>query len=89
VLGFTGGEIPVVKVNRLLLNNVDVVGVGWGALAYTTPDFMQEQWQEILPMIQFGALDPVLGAKYPLESGAVGVLDLQERRATGKVLLLP
>ncbi|MET0799360.1 MAG: NADPH:quinone oxidoreductase family protein, partial [Rhodococcus sp. (in: high G+C Gram-positive bacteria)] len=27
VLGFTGGEIPTVKVNRLLLNNVDVVGV--------------------------------------------------------------
>ena len=31
VLGFTGGEIPTVKVNRLLLNNVEVVGVGWGA----------------------------------------------------------
>ena len=31
VVGFTGGEIPTVKVNRLLLNNIDVVGVGWGA----------------------------------------------------------
>ncbi len=31
VVGFTGGEIPTVKVNRLLLNNVDVIGVGWGA----------------------------------------------------------
>ncbi|MCY0610802.1 zinc-binding dehydrogenase, partial [Klebsiella pneumoniae] len=31
VIGFTGGEIPTVKVNRLLLNNNDVVGVGWGA----------------------------------------------------------
>ena len=31
VIGFTGGEIPTVKVNRLLLNNVDAVGVGWGA----------------------------------------------------------
>ena len=30
VVGFTGGEIPTVKVNRLL-NNIDVVGVGWGA----------------------------------------------------------
>ncbi|HTY28876.1 MAG TPA: NADPH:quinone oxidoreductase family protein, partial [Mycobacterium sp.] len=28
VVGFTGGEIPTVKVNRLLLNNIDVVGVG-------------------------------------------------------------
>src|ERR1700754_4492544 len=30
VVGFTGGEIPTVKVNRLLLNHVDVVGGGWG-----------------------------------------------------------
>jgi len=28
VIGFTAGDIPVVKVNRLLLNNVSVVGVG-------------------------------------------------------------
>src|SRR3954469_5506777 len=28
VVGFTGGSIPEVKVNRLLLNNVEVVGAG-------------------------------------------------------------
>ena len=38
VIGFTGGEIPTVKVNRLLLNNIDVVGVGWGAWAGTHPE---------------------------------------------------
>ena len=37
VIGFTGGEIPTVKVNRLLLNNIDVVGVGWGAWAGHAP----------------------------------------------------
>ena len=31
VIGFTAGSIPEVKVNRLLLSNIDVVGVGWGA----------------------------------------------------------
>lgn len=31
VVGFTGGEIPTVKVNRLSLNNIDVAGVAWGA----------------------------------------------------------
>ena len=30
VVGFTGGSIPEVKVNRLLLNNTEVVGAGWG-----------------------------------------------------------
>ena len=38
VIGFTGGDIPTVKVNRLLLNNIDVVGVGWGAWAGTHPN---------------------------------------------------
>ena len=40
VIGFTGGDIPTVKVNRLLLNNVDAVGVGWGAWAVTHPGYL-------------------------------------------------
>lgn len=44
VIGFTGGEIPTVKVNRLLLNNIDVVGVGWGAWSLTHPDALAQQW---------------------------------------------
>jgi NADPH2:quinone reductase len=30
VVGFTGGSIPEVKVNRLLLGNTEIVGAGWG-----------------------------------------------------------
>ena len=38
VVGFAAGQgIPQVKVNRLLLNNVDVRGVGWGAYAMVRP----------------------------------------------------
>ena len=38
VVGFAAGQgIPEVKVNRLLLNNVDVRGVGWGAYAMARP----------------------------------------------------
>ena len=34
VVGFAAGQgIPEVKVNRLLLNNIDVRGVGWGGYA--------------------------------------------------------
>ncbi|WP_216899753.1 NADPH:quinone oxidoreductase family protein, partial [Nocardia alni] len=39
VVGFTGGDIPTVKVNRLLLNNVDVVGAGWGAWVLSHPGY--------------------------------------------------
>ena len=37
VVGFTAGAIPEVRVNRLLLHNVDVRGVGWGAFAMVGP----------------------------------------------------
>jgi len=47
VIGFTGGDIPTIKVNRLLLNNVDAVGVGWGAWTLTHPGYLSEQWAEL------------------------------------------
>ncbi len=88
VVGFASGQgIPEVKVNRLLLNNVDVRGVGWGAYAMTTPGFMQQQWAELLPMIEQGLVRPPLGATYPLEGFPRALTELAERRATGKLVV--
>lgn len=58
VVGFTGGEIPTVKVNRLLLNNIDVVGVGWGAWAGTHPGALAEQWAGLERLLTSGELAP-------------------------------
>ena len=87
VVGFTGGSIPEVKVNRLLLNNISVVGVGWGAWWMTRPGYLQEQWARLLPHLESGALDPVIGNTYPLADAADALLELDERRALAKVLL--
>ena len=54
VLGFTGGEIPTVKVNRLLLNNVEVVGVGWGAWWVQDPSSLVKQWERLQPLLASG-----------------------------------
>ena len=55
VVGFASGPgIPEVKVNRLLLNNTDVRGVGWGAYAMVRPGYMHEQWDALAPMIEAG-----------------------------------
>lgn len=86
VLGFTGGAIPEVKVNRLLLNNIDVRGVGWGAYAMVRPGFMRDQWDEIAPMMG-AAIDPPVGRTYPLEDVRTALTDMAERRATGKLVL--
>ena len=87
VVGFTGGEIPTVKVNRLLLNNVDVVGVGWGAWAGTHPGALTEQWTELAKLLTSGKLSPPQPDVYPLDEAAAAVASLENRTAKGKVVL--
>ena len=89
VIGFTAGEIPSVQVNRLLLNNVSVVGVGWGAYVLKRPGYVRQEWDAILPHLESGALDPPVGSSFALESASDALLMLDERRATGKVVLAP
>ena len=85
VLGFAAGQgIPEVKVNRLLLNNVDVRGVGWGAFALARPGYMQEQWQRLVPMLESGAVDPPIGATYDLDEFGTALTEMAERRTLGK-----
>jgi NADPH2:quinone reductase len=88
VLGFTAGAIPEVKVNRLLLNNVDVRGVGWGAFAMVRPGFMRAQWEALLPMVESGAIDPPIGRTYPLESVGEALADMEARRTLGKSVVV-
>ncbi|KQX74619.1 NADPH:quinone oxidoreductase family protein [Aeromicrobium sp. Root472D3] len=89
VIGFTAGEIPTVKVNRLLLNNVSVVGVGWGAYVLQRPGHIATEWAAMEPHLASGALSPVVGPTFPLAEASKALLTLDERRATGKVLLTP
>jgi NADPH2:quinone reductase len=87
VIGFTGGEIPTVKVNRLLLNNIDVVGVGWGAWAGTHPDALTEQWADLELLLASGKLPPPEPVVYPLAEAAAAIASLENRTAKGKVVL--
>lgn len=87
VIGFTAGDIPTVKVNRLLLNNIAVVGVGWGAYALGRPGHVATEWAALEPHLRSGALAPVLGPQFPLDSAADALLALEQRTATGKVVL--
>jgi len=87
VIGFTGGEIPTVRVNRLLLNNIAVVGVGWGAFFIPRPGFVAGQWAELLPFLRDGVLHPPLAPVRPLERAAEVLAEMEERRAAGKLVL--
>ncbi|MFZ0832491.1 MAG: NADPH:quinone oxidoreductase family protein [Mycobacterium sp.] len=87
VVGFTGGEIPTVKVNRLLLNNIDVVGVGWGAWTLKHPGALAEQWAGLEKLLSSGRLAPPDPQVFPLEQAGAAVASLENRTAKGKVVL--
>ncbi|MDF8265237.1 NADPH:quinone oxidoreductase family protein [Luteipulveratus flavus] len=87
VIGFTGGEIPTVKVNRLLHNNTEVIGVGWGAFWLPQPQVLAGQWQQLMRLWDGGGIKPVVGGTYELDQVGEALTDLDERRAQGKVLL--
>jgi len=87
VVGFTGGSIPEVRVNRLLLNNVEVVGAGWGAYVMGHPDRTLQIADALQAMIDAGQIAPVIGARFPLERAGEALQLLDGRGATGKVVL--
>ena len=89
VIGFTAGDIPTVKVNRLLLNNIDVRGVGLGAYAGPRPEFLRGEWDRLMPYLESGAVVPPIGGVLPLERAGEAIAQLEERRVLGKLVLVP
>jgi NADPH2:quinone reductase len=87
VVGFTGGSIPEVRVNRLLLNNTEVVGAGWGAYVMGKPELNREVGAAVGRMVDEGVVRPIVGQSFPLERAGEALRAIEERRATGKVVL--
>jgi NADPH:quinone reductase len=87
VVGFTGGSIPEVRVNRLLLGNTEVIGAGWGAYVMSKPEVCIQIGAEITRLIREGFVAPLIGAHFPLDRAADALNLIDGRGATGKVVL--
>jgi NADPH2:quinone reductase len=87
VVGFAGRAIPEVKVNRLLLNNTEVIGAGWGAYVMSKPDVNREIGAAVNDLVDRGFVRPIVGRRFALERAAEALVEIDERRATGKVVL--
>lgn len=89
VIGFAGGPIPALPANQVLLNNRTVVGIDWGAWTMRDPSGNRDLLDELMTLAGNGELHPVEPTEYPLIDVVRALTDLQERRATGKVVLVP
>ncbi len=89
VIGFAAGRIPSVKVNYLLLKNIEVSGLQISDYRKRTPDLMAQCMQEIFALYEAGKLKPAPTVTRPLEDFAQALQDVADRRVAGRVVLIP
>ena len=87
VLGFSAGDIPVVKVNRLLLGNTGVLGVASREFFEQQPATVAELWAQLMELRRTGVLPDPPVQPYPFADARGALRAIAQRRATGKVVL--
>jgi NADPH2:quinone reductase len=87
VIGFAGGRIPSIAPNRILLKNMSVVGVFWGAQVERHPAYLAESQAELFKMYEAGQIKPIVSKAYPLADALAALHSLANRQAYGKLVL--
>ena len=88
-VGFASGEIPKIPLNLVLLKGVIIKGFEIRTFSHYAPEQARRDERELLEMLANGQLRPHLSATYPLVAGAQALRHVADRRATGKVLIIP
>lgn len=87
-IGFAGGRIPTLAVNRPLIKNFSVVGVHWGLYHYGRSPLVDRWMADLWALWNRGAVDPVIYRVWGLSEAARALAALASRQAHGKVVLL-
>ena len=89
VIGFAAGDIPRVPLNLMLLKGSSIVGVFWGASVARDPKKGLADLAEITHLIAEGKLKPHISAHVPLARAGDAIRLLMDRKAQGKVVVVP
>lgn len=89
VVGFASGRIPTLSMNRVLLKNITVTGLHWGAYFDHDRQKVHDAHDTLMSMYDKRQLRPHVSRREPLESAAALLTDLMARKTTGKVVLIP
>jgi NADPH:quinone reductase len=87
VIGFAGGQVPQFAANLLLVKNIDVIGLYWGAYAGFAPLVMTASLATLMGWYAEGGLRPHVSHVVPLARASEGFELLRSRRSTGKVVI--
>lgn len=86
-IGFAGGEAPQIPANILLVKNLTVIGLYWGAYAALRPSVLTDSFARLFAWYESGRLRPHVSHVLPLEEANAGLGLLRTRAATGKVVI--
>lgn len=89
VIGFASGQIPEVKANRILLKNISLVGLHWGAYAVNEPQRLPETFDALFKLYREGKIKPVIYKTYSLEQLPEALGALGSRATYGKLIISP
>ena len=90
VIGYAGGEIEKVATNRILLKNISVMGLHWGAYSANEPAMIDTVWQGLFDLLESGK---VRGTNFEdkefvgLEAVPEALRALGSRETWGKVVV--
>lgn len=87
VIGFASGRIPQPPAGLLLVKNVSVVGLYWGAYAKRNPQVLTASLAQLFAWQAEGKLKPHISATFPLAETSAAMRSLMERRSVGKVVV--
>lgn len=87
VIGFASGPIAKMPLNLALLKGAAIIGVFWGAWSMRDPVESQNNFKELVEMIDDGVFSPLVPQVYPLHDFTAAFESIAERRAKGKVVL--
>ena len=88
-VGYAGGMWQELSPAWLVGRNIGVHGFYLGRLMSLNPELVERAAKDVLRLWEAGAVRPIVGAELALEEAGEAHRLIEERRSTGKVVLVP
>ena len=87
VIGFAAGGIPTLKINYLLLKNIEISGMQITDYRYRRPDILAACYAELFGWYERGVVRPAPATLFPLDQAGKALAAVRDRRIDGRAVL--
>lgn len=86
-IGYASGIIPSIMANRILLKNMDVIGLFWGNYRHHDPQRIAQTQSELNQLWSAGKVRPIIYRQFAFEDYPEALAALAGRKSFGKIVL--